>query len=53
MLVNRLYNQGVITKPMFSLFFSRDDDNQSLIWFGGYDHSFIRKFDGLNNLEDD
>ena len=46
--IKELYNQQTIRKNMFSLYLS----DQSYIWFGGYDYSFIRTLNGNNLLSD-
>jgi hypothetical protein len=41
---------------MFSIFLSNGQTNQSLIWFGGYSHDFIRTFtsnEGMTNKDID
>ena len=59
-LLQQMYNQGIIKKNMFSLHLGLND-NESRIWFGGYDRSVIKehalrddpkgKYDKMTNEE--
>jgi hypothetical protein len=40
-LVTTLYNNGVIDRNMFSLYLAKTDQD-SKIWFGGFDPEYIR-----------
>jgi len=47
--VNELYTQGVISRNIFSMYLGDIYKGQeSMAWFGGYDPSFVRKFEGYS-----
>jgi len=49
-----MYRKKAIKRNQFSLYLSSDDDfEQSRVWFGGYDHDFIRKFDGFTDAKNE
>lgn len=51
-IVSALYDHGVIGRNMFSIFLAHTDQ-ESKIWFGGYDRSLIRKsLQGAESLGD-
>ena len=52
--IDQMYRKKAIKRNQFSLYLSSDDDfEQSRVWFGGYDHDFIRKFDGFTDAKNE
>jgi hypothetical protein len=53
-IVTELWKQGAIGKSMFSMYLGDLRKQQdSKIWFGGWDNSFIRSFNGISDFSDE